>query len=169
MERKSAYETQSQRNCCKNNGTDLTGQHLYPVQSAESANCHCADLCSRMVELIFCSGGRIEHHHRYCTGTESQAADRKADAFVPVECQNRTERRTALCSHCRSAGTGYSAPGKRQPDLRRCRCHRRRHRGQRVPAHRRIGCSLQKGRRFPAVRQFCYQRHLPCHCPPCGQ
>ena len=36
-------------------------------------------------------------------------------------------------------------------------------------AHRRIGCSLQKGRRFPAVRQFCYQRHLPCHCPPCGQ
>ena len=23
--------------------------------------------------------------------------------------------------------------------------------------------SLQKGRRFPAVRQFCYQRHLPCH------
>ena len=98
MERKSAYETQSQRNCCKNNGTDLTGQHLYPVQSAESANCHCADLCSRMVELIFCSGGRIEHHHRYCTGTESQAADRKADAFVPVECQNRTERRTALCS-----------------------------------------------------------------------
>ena len=168
MERKSAYETQSQRNCCKTTGQILR-DNICTLFNLLNLLIAIALIFVHAWSNLFFVPVVALNTIMYCTGTESQAADRKADAFVPVECQNRTERRTALCSHCRSAGTGYSAPGKRQPDLRRCRCHRRRHRGQRVPAHRRIGCSLQKGRRFPAVRQFCYQRHLPCHCPPCGQ
>lgn len=169
MERKSAYETQSQRNCCKNNGTDLTGQHLYPVQSAESANCHCADLCSRMVELIFVP---VVALNTIIGIAQELKAKRLIEKLTLLSQSNAKIERNGELRSVPIAEVQEQDILLLESGNQICADAVVTDGGIEVNESLLTGESdavYKKGRRFPAVRQFCYQRHLPCHCPPCGQ